>query len=101
MKVSQLADMVEQMAAMDFEELPKAKFISELVSTLVHAYKIDFGLSTRIALRMTINLSEFDYNDPEWKRVVNGYAIMVNKLYVMYGHNVVEAASQLSIDFNN
>lgn len=98
-----LANQVEAMTKLDFDETPNARVMHALIKELVYAmyYSIDFA--SKIVYRMKIDIMSFDDKNPDWIRIIENYAIMIDKVYEMSGQDeetMFVLAQSLSLKYN-
>lgn len=93
-----LADDVERLASTIVEGYsPNVQFRIAFRETLCNL-QIPFITSHKIAMRMKVNISSFDVNDPDWKRVIDGYGKIMKHVHDIAGSEVVHLLDGFEIE---
>lgn len=99
--LKQLAESIEYMAAMDLRATPNAMFMDALETALIKKNICLNHQATKIVTRMKVTLSEFNPQNDDWKRIVDGYSTIISKLIDLYDvENVIDMANHLSINYD-
>lgn len=98
-QLTELADMFEKLASKEFAEMPTVQFQEALISELAKQ-GVPIQIATSIVALMDIQISEFDGDNADWKRIIKSFSTIIIRLRTRYGSQLMEKlAPKLSITY--